>query len=122
MFAPDKDQLHAIDHTKGAPHEENRNVLAESARIARGKVEALGNLKVDDFDALIVPGGFGAAKNLSDRALKGPDCTVDPLVESVIKAFHKDKKPMGFCCIAPHLPAKIIPGCSLTVGSSGDNY
>ena len=71
MFAPDKEQLHAIDHTKGAPHETNRNVLAESARIARGNVAALSGLKVDEFDALVVPGGFGAAKNLSDWALKG---------------------------------------------------
>ena len=85
MFAPNKEQLHAIDHTKGAPHETNRNVLEESARIARGKVEALDNLKVENFDALIVPGGFGAAKNLSDWALKGPDCTVDPTVQSIIK-------------------------------------
>merc|ERR1711990_238845 len=118
MFAPNKEQLHAIDHTKGAPHETNRNVLEESARIARGKVEALENLKVENFDALIVPGGFGAAKNLSDWALKGPDCTVDPTVQSIIKEFHSNNKPMGFCCIAPHLAAKTIPGCSLTVGSS----
>ena len=71
IFAPDKDQLHAIDHTKGAPHETNRNVLADSAGIARGNIAALSALKVDEFDALVVPGGFGAAKNLSDWALKG---------------------------------------------------
>jgi len=118
MFAPDKEQLHAIDHTKGAPHETNRNVLQESARIARGAVKALDELDAAEFDALIVPGGFGAAKNLSDWALKGPDCTVDAQVEKVIKQFHTAKKPMGFCCIAPHLAAKIIPGCSLTVGSA----
>ena len=119
MFAPDKEQLHAIDHTKGAPHDNNRNVLQESARIARGKVEPLEGLDQSNFDALIVPGGFGAAKNLSDWALKGPDCTVDATVEKVIKSFHENKKPMGFCCIAPHLAAKVIPGCSLTVGSAG---
>ena len=75
MFAPDKDQLHAIDHTKGAPHENNRNVLQESARIARGNVSALSGLEVENFDALLVPGGFGAAKNLSDWALKGMSFT-----------------------------------------------
>jgi len=118
MFAPDKDQLHAIDHTKGAPHEETRNVLSESARIARGNVAALATLDVANFDALVVPGGFGAAKNLSDWALKGPDCKVDDDVASVITKFHAAKKPMGLCCIAPHLAAKLIPGCSVTVGSS----
>jgi enhancing lycopene biosynthesis protein 2 len=118
MFAPDKEQLHAIDHTKGAPHDNTRNVLQESARIARGKVEPLDVLDQSNFDALIVPGGFGAAKNLSDWALKGPDCTVDITVEKIIKSFHENKKPMGFCCIAPHLAAKVIPGCSLTVGSA----
>merc|ERR1711887_380960 len=93
MFAPDKEQLHAIDHTKGAPHETNRNVLQESARIARGAISALDQLDHADFDALIVPGGFGAAKNLSDWALKGPDCVVDAGVEKVIKQFHEAKKP-----------------------------
>lgn len=63
--------MHAINHTKGATHEENRNVLEESARIARGKITALESLDVNEFDALIVPGGFGAAKNLSNWALKG---------------------------------------------------
>ena len=61
MYAPDKEQLHAINHTAGSPHETNRNVLQESARIARGKVEALDGLDQSNFDALIVPGGFGAA-------------------------------------------------------------
>jgi enhancing lycopene biosynthesis protein 2 len=63
--------MHAINHTKGAPHEDNRNVLEESARIARGKISDLADLNADDFDALVVPGGFGAAKNLSNWALKG---------------------------------------------------
>lgn len=76
MFAPDKEQLHAIDHTKGAPHENNRNVLQESARIARGNISALSALEVENYDALLVPGGFGAAKNLSDWALKGISFTI----------------------------------------------
>ncbi|CBY36452.1 unnamed protein product [Oikopleura dioica] len=120
-FAPDKPQLHAINHCAGAPHEETRNVLQESARIARGNVTDLKELNVEDFDALLVPGGFGAAKNLSDWALKGPDCTVDPTVASKITAFHSAKKPLAFCCIAPHLAAKLIPGCTVTVGSAGKN-
>merc|ERR1712037_445306 len=117
-FAPDKPQLHAINQCAGAPHEETRNVLQESARIARGKVTDLAELKVEDFDALLVPGGFGAAKNLSDWALKGPDCTVDATVAAKITAFHSAKKPLAFCCIAPHLAAKLIPGCTVTVGSA----
>ena len=103
-------------HLKGAPHETNRNVLQESARIARGAVTALDELDAAEFDALIVPGGFGAAKNLSDWALKGPDCTVDAQVEKVIKQFHTAKKPMGFCCIAPHLAAKVSFIIILEVG------
>merc|ERR1712130_213657 len=87
IFAPDKDQLHAIGHTKGAPHETNRNVLAESARIARGNIAALSALKVDEFDALVVPGGFGAAKNLSDWALKGSQNHVENIYLATKNSF-----------------------------------
>merc|ERR1712037_39983 len=92
--------------------------FSKKARIARGKVTDLAELKVEEFDALLVPGGFGAAKNLSDWALKGPDCTVDATVAAKITAFHSAKKPLAFCCIAPHLAAKLIPGCTVTVGSA----
>jgi len=111
-------QMHAIDHTKGAEHEHSRNVREESARIARGNCKELGELNVSDFDALIFPGGFGAAKNLSNWAIEGESCTVDPQVESAIESFHSAGKPIGACCIAPVLLAKCIPGSTLTVGSS----
>jgi len=118
MFAPDKNQMHAIDHTEGKPMKVNRNVLVESARIARGKVESLSELKCADFDAIVFPGGFGAAKNLSTWAIKGPDCEVDCDVSRVIQSFHTAKKPIGLCCIAPVLAAKCIPGVEVTVGSA----
>lgn len=117
MFAPNIDQMHTINHTKGEPMEPNRNVLIESARIARGKVEALSGLQANGFDAVIFPGGFGAAKNLSSFASEGADLKVIPDVERVLKEFHEAKKPVGLCCIAPVLAAKVIPGCEVTVGS-----
>ncbi|XP_063677106.1 glutamine amidotransferase-like class 1 domain-containing protein 3, mitochondrial [Bolinopsis microptera] len=116
-FAPDKDQMHVVDHTAGTEMSETRNVLKESARIARGKISALTELNVGDFDALIVPGGFGAAKNLSSFATQGVDMTVDLTVSDKIAAFHSAGKPIGLCCIAPVLAAKLIPGVELTVGS-----
>merc|ERR1712018_230242 len=119
MFAPNIAQMHALDHTTGKELPETRNVLVESARIARGKVQALSELTGDvgSFEGLVVPGGFGAAKNLSSFAVDGVDCKVNEDVEKVLTAFHAQKKPIGLCCIAPVLAAKVIPGCSVTVGS-----
>uniref|UniRef100_A0A8C9ZMQ3 Si:ch211-153b23.5 n=1 Tax=Sander lucioperca TaxID=283035 RepID=A0A8C9ZMQ3_SANLU len=116
MFAPNADQMHVVNHCEGKPTEEKRNILQESARIARGDVTDLANLDVSAFDALIIPGGFGVAKNLSDWAVKNKDCTIQPHLEKLIKAFHKAGKPLGMCCISPILAAKILPGCELTVG------
>ena len=117
-FAPDRDQMHVIDHLAGKPVEgERRNVLRESARIARGEIRALGELRAGDFDAVVFPGGFGAAKNLCDFAVEGDACVVDPEVERVIKEFHGAGKPVGMCCIAPVIAARVLPGCTVTIGS-----
>ncbi|GFN75317.1 Es1 protein homolog, mitochondrial-like [Plakobranchus ocellatus] len=117
MFAPDKPQMHTMNHLKGEPMETNRNVLEESARIARGKVQPLSDLKATGFDAVIFPGGFGAAKNLSSFAVDGDAMTVDKDVERVLQDFHTAQKPIGLCCIAPVLAAKVISGCEVTMGS-----
>ncbi|KAJ8004523.1 hypothetical protein DPEC_G00137160 [Dallia pectoralis] len=117
MFAPDVAQMHVIDHGKGTPTEATtRNVLAESARIARGNITDLAQLSVVNHDAIIFPGGFGAVKNLSTFAVDGPDCRVNKDVERVLKEFHKAGKPIGLCCISPVLAAKLIPGVEVTVG------
>ncbi len=117
-FAPDKDQMHVVDHATGeASSGERRNVLRESARIARGEIRPLTELEPTDFDAVILPGGFGAAKNLCDFAVKAADCTVDPEVERVVKAFRGAGRPIGMCCIAPVIAAKVLPGCRVTIGN-----
>lgn len=117
MFAPDVPQMHVIDHSKGQPAEqESRNVLSESARIARGNITDLAKLNASNHDAVIFPGGFGAAKNLSSFAVDGIDCKVNVEVERVLKDFHKAGKPIGLCCISPVLAAKVLPGVDVTVG------
>ncbi|XP_036404764.1 glutamine amidotransferase-like class 1 domain-containing protein 3A, mitochondrial [Megalops cyprinoides] len=116
MFAPNVEQMHVVNHIEGKPTTEKRNVLQESARIARGDVTDLKKLDVAGQDALIIPGGFGVAKNLCSWATQGKDCTVQPEVEQAIKSFHKVGKPLGLCCISPVLAAKILPGCEITVG------
>uniref|UniRef100_A0A8D1F1L4 Glutamine amidotransferase-like class 1 domain-containing protein 3A, mitochondrial n=1 Tax=Sus scrofa TaxID=9823 RepID=A0A8D1F1L4_PIG len=117
IFAPDVPQMHVVDHAKGQPSEgETRNVLAESARIARGKIADLARLSAADHDAVIFPGGFGAAKNLSTFAVDGKDCKVDRDVERVLREFHGAGKPIGLCCIAPVLAAKVLRGVEVTVG------
>ncbi|NXD19069.1 GAL3B protein, partial [Spelaeornis formosus] len=117
MYAPDVPQMHVVDHSKGQPAEaESRNVLVESARIARGKIASLAKLTTADHDAVIFPGGFGAAKNLSTFAVDGKDCKVNKEVERVLKDFHKAGKPIGLCCISPVLAAKVLSGAEVTVG------
>ncbi|XP_029021954.1 glutamine amidotransferase-like class 1 domain-containing protein 3, mitochondrial [Betta splendens] len=116
MFAPNEDQMHVVNHCEGKPTDERRNTLQESARIARGDVTDLAKLDVSAFDAAVIPGGFGVAKNLSDWAVKNKDCTVQADLERIIRAFHGAGKPLGMCCIAPVLAARVLPGCELTVG------
>lgn len=121
-FAPDAPQAHVIDHLKQAPTGETRNILVESARIARGSIKPLAQLHAQGFDAVFFPGGFGAAKNLCDFAAAGHACTVTPEVERVLHAFHSAGKPIGMCCIAPVIAARVFgtakggPGCSVTIG------
>jgi enhancing lycopene biosynthesis protein 2 len=107
-MAPDMDQMHVINHvTNSEIPGEKRNVLVESARIARGKIRDIKTVKAGDLDALIFPGGYGAAKNLSDFAVKGENCHVHPEVARLVREMTKAKKPVGVMCIAPGMMAKI---------------
>ncbi|WP_327439187.1 isoprenoid biosynthesis glyoxalase ElbB [Pseudomonas donghuensis] len=117
-FAPNIAQMHVINHLTGEVMPETRNVLVESARIARGEVKDLREADAKDFDALIVPGGFGAAKNLSNFAVEGAGCSVHPDVLALAEAFAEAGKPVGLICISPALAAKIYgPGVVCTIGS-----
>ncbi|WP_419663778.1 DJ-1/PfpI family protein [Desulfosarcina variabilis str. Montpellier] len=100
-MAPDMDQLHVINHLTQKEMDEKRNVLVESARIARGEIQDVASIGTDDIDALIIPGGFGAAKNLSDFAVNGPDATVHPDVARLLSEMADRAKPIGAVCIAP---------------------
>lgn len=120
FFAPDIKQHHVINHITGEEMDESRNVLIESARIARGVIKPLTSYQVGDFDALIFPGGFGAAKNLSNVAFKGPNAEVNIDVESVVKQTLEAKKPIGALCISPAFIAKIIGDVKVTIGQDED--
>ena len=120
-FAPNIAQLHVINHLTGEEMPESRNVLVESARIARGNIKDIREADVEDFDALIVPGGFGSAKNLSNFAIEGAGCTVQPDVLALTEAFAEAGKPVGLICISPALAAKIYgPGVTCTIGNDAD--
>ncbi|WP_298721309.1 isoprenoid biosynthesis glyoxalase ElbB [uncultured Oceanisphaera sp.] len=117
-FAPDKPQHHVINHLGGEEEPGNRNVLEEAARIARGDIKPLTELNADDFDALLLPGGFGAAKNLCDFAVKGADAQLDPQVLRVCKGFAAARKPAGYCCISPVMIPRVYPaGVKGTIGT-----
>lgn len=119
-FAPNINQHHVINHVTGQVMEqEQRNVLVESARISRGDTEDLSEFYIDEFDALIVPGGFGAAKNLSDFAINGEAIAVNEQVLSVCQAFAKAKKPAGYMCIAPVM-IPLIYGKNVTATIGND--
>lgn len=124
-MAPDIEQMHVVNHLKGEPSAgETRNVLVESARIARGNIRDIATVSAADIDALIFPGGFGAAKNLCDFAVKGADCTVNPDVARLIKEIIAAKKPLGAVCIAPAVVARVLGNedltHQLTIGSDAD--
>lgn len=116
VFAPNIDHHHVINHITGQEMEERRNVLIESARIARGDIKDLKDFNPVMFDALIFPGGFGAAKNLSSFAFDGPDCKINKDVEKAILAMHKAEKPIGALCISPVIIAKVLGNVDLTIG------
>ena len=117
-FAPNIAQHHVINHLTGEEMPESRNVLVESARIARGEVKDIREANVEEFDARIVPGGFGAAKNLSNFAVEGAGCSVNPDVLALAEAFAEAGKPVGLICISPALAAKIYgPGVVCTIGN-----
>ena len=117
LMAPNIDQLHVINHATGEEMEDSRNVLIESARISRGNIEDIAGVTSDNLDALIFPGGFGVAKNLSDYAMAGIECSINPDVLRLSKEVHNDGKPIGVICIAPTIMAKILAGeTELTIG------
>lgn len=120
-FAPDISQHHVINHINGEEMAETRNVLIEAARIARGNIKPVSQLTADDFDALIFPGGFGAAKNLCDFAFKGADCQIEAATLKAATTFVAAKKPIGFICIAPAMIPKILGSdIQLTIGDDAE--
>ncbi|CAA0122128.1 Glyoxalase ElbB [BD1-7 clade bacterium] len=123
-IAPDIDQHHVVNHTTGEEMPETRNVLVESARICRGDIRIASSVSIDEVDGLAMPGGFGAAKNLSTWALEGPDGIIDPSVRQIIRDTHAAGKPIAALCVSPVVVAKAFEGTSvkpsLTLGTDAE--
>ena len=123
-YAPNKEQHHVVNHLNGEEMPEKRNVMVESARIARGNVMDLKELSAGDADFLVIPGGFGAAKNLNQWAISGPDGQLDTEVERVVKDFAKQKKPICGLCMGPTVITQALVGTDIhaimTVGTSAE--
>ncbi len=117
LFAPDIKQHHVINHLTGEAVDEVRNVLVESARIARGNIKGLDKLIPEYYDGLVLPGGFGVAKNLSSFAFDGAGCEVNDDLSKVVKQFALVGKPIGALCISPAVVAAIMDGVEVTIGS-----
>lgn len=117
-FAPNISQLEVIDHLNGEISQESRNVLIESARIARGNVLNLSNLLVEDYDMLIIPGGFGVVKNLAGGISFSE---VLPAMRSAVIGFFKSQKPIGAICIAPALIVSILSELASPKVTIGDD-
>ncbi|MBF0625427.1 MAG: isoprenoid biosynthesis glyoxalase ElbB [Magnetococcales bacterium] len=117
-MAPDILQHHVLNHMTGAEMAETRNVLVEASRISRGDIRNLTEVKAETLDGLILPGGFGAAKNLSTVAFDGPNARVNPDVAALVKKIHAARKPVGAMCISPAVLARIFAshGITLTIG------
>jgi len=117
IFAPNEDQYHVMNHLNKEAMEEKRNILVEAARIARGEIQDVKKYNPEDFDGLIIPGGYGVAKNLFTYAIDGVNAKVNPDIETAIKATYLLRKPIGALCIAPALLAKVLGEVTITVGS-----
>jgi enhancing lycopene biosynthesis protein 2 len=117
--APNVEQMHVVNHLTQEVTDEKRNVLVESARIARGEIRDVAELRAVDIDALIIPGGFGAAKNLSDFAVKGPEARVDSEVARILREMTDARKPVGALCIAPATLTRALADLApeVTIGS-----
>ena len=119
--APNVDQSAVVNHLDRSPTKEKRNVLIESARIARGKIRDLAAIKASDIDALIFPGGYGAANNLCTFADEGPDCKVNPEDERLVGEMLDARKPVAAICLAPAMLARILGNrrikAQLTIGT-----
>jgi len=115
-FAPNVDQAHVVNHLTGEEMPEKRNVLVEAARIARGDIKPLSEYTAGDFDAIVFPGGFGAAKNLCTFAFDGEDCTVNADVEKAVRETVTAEKPIGALCISPVILAKVLGDVKVTIG------
>ena len=116
-FAPNRRQYHVVNHLTGAEVGEERNILEESARLARGKIKEIAEYKPEDFDGLIFPGGFGVAKNLCNYAIKGADCELFPDVIKAIQDTVDAKKTIGAECITPAMMAAYLDGATVTIGN-----
>ena len=120
VCAPDAPQMHVVDHRTGEVEEgASRNVLVESARIARGAIRDLATVKAVELDGLVLPGGYGAAKNLCDFAVAGQSCTAHPEVARLVSEVHAQRKPVAALCIAPAVVARVLGGekPKLTIGT-----
>ena len=108
LMAPNIDQMHVVNHYTGQEMDEYRNVLVEASRIARGNIKDMAEISGNDIDALIIPGGFGVAKNLCDYAMAGSECSINPDVYRLISELQLLNKPIGAICIAPVMIAKVL--------------
>lgn len=116
-FAPNIEQYHVTNHLTGEQTQESRNVLIESARIARGDINDIATANAVEFDALFFPGGFGAACNLSDFIAAGENLHINTDVLHFAKQFIASKKPIGLICIAPILATKFCSNAKITIGN-----
>jgi len=120
-FAPDIPQMHVLNHINGEEMQQTRNVMVEASRICRGEIKPVSQLHAKDFDAIILPGGFGAAKNLSNFATQGADCEIEASTLKALKDFADAKKPAGYVCIAPALiPLVYSDSAQATIGNDAD--
>ena len=121
MTAPSGEQMHVVNHLTGeVAADEQRDILVEAARIARGQIVELDELNLEEVDGVVLPGGFGVAKNLCDFAVSGAECGVHPRVEAMLKSARSLNLPLGFACISPALAAAVFREGMLTVGSDED--
>ncbi|MDP5099187.1 MAG: isoprenoid biosynthesis glyoxalase ElbB [Crocinitomicaceae bacterium] len=121
----DQPQYHVVNHLNGEVMNEQRNILIEAARIARGKIHEISTIAPADIDALVIPGGFGSAKNFTKWAFSGPEGDIDPKVKLLIVNMVNVGKPIAALCVSPVVVAKALQGsaitANMTIGSNAES-
>ena len=119
-LAPSGLQTEVYDHyTNTKENISPSSMITEAARLVRGNITIINAVNASDYAAVIIPGGAGVIKNLSNYSTAGINFTIHPELLAFMATIVRLQIPAGFICIAPILIPKLYGNKpKLTIGSN----